>query len=280
MPQQDTSELKEKIISFIKINGPSLPVHIAGYIGMTMLFTSAFLSELLSEKKLKISNMKVGSSPLYLLFGQEGQLEKYSQHLKSREKDAFTLLKEKEILKDTEQEPAIKVALRAIKDFAIPIQKNNELYWRYINSEKEVEERKEDTSQENNLIKEVKKEFEKKEPKVKKTIKKKTSKISDKKNEKFFNNVKEYLSNKRIEISDIVSFNKKELILKIIENGEEELLIAHNKKRIEDKDLVKASKKASEFNLNYVVYCLGEPLKKLTSLIDAIKKLKKIEKIG
>ena len=128
MPSQDTTELKEKIISIIKTRGPSLPAHISSQIGMSILFTSAFLSELLSEKKLKISDMKVGSSPLYFIPGQENMLENFSSSLKSKEKDAFMLLKDKKFLKDSAQEPAIRVALRAIKDFAIPIQKNNELY--------------------------------------------------------------------------------------------------------------------------------------------------------
>jgi len=34
-----------------KRRGPSLPVHIASETGLSMLFASAFLSELLSEKK-------------------------------------------------------------------------------------------------------------------------------------------------------------------------------------------------------------------------------------
>ena len=124
MPQQDTSKIKERIIETVKTKGPSLPVHIASEIQTSILFTSAFLSELLSEKQLKITHMRVGSSPVYFLPGQEPQIEKYSQHLKSREKDAFMLLKEKGNLKDDEQEPAIRVALRSIRDFAIPFKYN------------------------------------------------------------------------------------------------------------------------------------------------------------
>ena len=99
---------------------------------MSILFTSAFLSELLAEKRIKISNMKVGSSPLHFISGQETRLENFSQHLKSREKDAYELLREKKFLKDSEQEPAIRVALRAIKDFAISFKKNNVIIWRYF----------------------------------------------------------------------------------------------------------------------------------------------------
>ena len=60
---------KERIISFIEKSGPSLPVHIAKAANLNMLFASAFLSELYSEGRLKMSNMKVGSSSLYYITG-------------------------------------------------------------------------------------------------------------------------------------------------------------------------------------------------------------------
>ena len=132
MSIQNPAEIKEKIMQVLMIRGPSIPVHIAKEIGQSILFTSAFLSELFSEKKIKQSNLRIGNSPAYFIQGQEFMLEKFSYHLKSREKDAFTLLKEKKFLIDEEQEPAIRVALRAIKDFAVPFQKNNKLIWRYF----------------------------------------------------------------------------------------------------------------------------------------------------
>jgi len=128
----NTTQIKEKIIEFIRQRGPSLPVYISKAIDNSILFTSAFLSELVSEKKIKISHMRVGSSPIYFLQGQEPQLEKFSDYLKSKEKDAFFLLKEKKFLQDSSQEPAIRVALRDIKDFALPFKKDNEIYWRYF----------------------------------------------------------------------------------------------------------------------------------------------------
>ena len=97
-----------------------------------MLFTSAFLSELYSDKKIKISAMKVGGSPLYFVPGHENQLEKYSQYLGSKEKEAYDLLQKNKILKDSEQQPAIRVALRALHDFAIPFKNNEDIYWRYL----------------------------------------------------------------------------------------------------------------------------------------------------
>src|SRR3989344_2933211 len=139
MPNQDTSQLKEKIYYILKRRGPSLPVHIAKEINLSMLFTSAFLSELYSDRKIKISSMKVGGSPVYFVPGHEYQLEKYSQYLGSKEREAFELLRKEKVLKDSEQQPAIRVALRALRDFAIPFKNNNDIFWRYLSvSEQEV----------------------------------------------------------------------------------------------------------------------------------------------
>ena len=59
----------------------------------------------------------------------------------------------------------------------------------------------------------------------------------------------------------------------------EKLLVAYNKKRISELDILNAHKKASEKNLPYVILSLGETSKKLTSFIEAIKDLSGIEKI-
>lgn len=316
MPAKDTSEIRNKILSTLRSRGPSLPVHIAKATELSMLFASAFLSELLSEKKIKISNMKVGSSPIYFLPGQEHSLENFSQYLTSKEKEAFILLKEKNILEDKNQEPAIRIALRAIKDFAIPFKTNEKIFWRYfkvpateLKIEKEIIKEPEakpinppqiisqdiqknidkplkEIPEEN---KEIKKQTKPKEeqklnifdnPKPiikKKKQKKKTAK--KKQDNKFFNKVKGFLLEKNIEILDIESFNKTDLILRIKDKDKEQLLIAYNKKRINEADIIKAHKRALESNLNYILLSLGEPFKKLSNLIGALRDLERIEKI-
>jgi len=298
MPTQDTSNIKEKIMLTFKRRGPSLPVHIASETGLSMLFASAFLSELLSEKKIKLSFMKVGSSPIYLLQGQEPMLERFSQYLKSKEKEAFELLKRKRFLKDDEQVPAIRIALREIKDFAIAFKNDEEIFWRYFTiPENEFEPKVksiEKTQQPEDKKKPVEKTLDKQELNIfdkqktapkdipskegkKIPIKKRTATKNN--NDKFFNKVKEFLSEKSIEILDIENFSKSDLILRIKTKGEEKLLVAYNKKRISEADIIKAHKKAIEFNLRYIILSLGEPLKKIDNLIKAIKDLSGIERI-
>jgi len=219
-----------------------------------------------------------------------------------KEKDAFLLLKEKKFLKDKDQEPAIRVALRSIKDFAIPLEKDQCLYWRYFTipeTEFKIQEKVERQEKPEEKIPEPPEKiaitrpieiaktpalniFDKTEekPKTKKTIKKIVKrKPVQKTNEKFFNKVKEFLSEKSIEISGIEGFSKNELFLKIKDTDNEKLLVAYNKKRITETDIIKAYKKASEINLPYTILSLGEPAKKIQNFIDAIKNLEEIDKI-
>jgi hypothetical protein len=312
MPTKDTTEIKEKILAFLKVNGPSLPVQISREIKMDSIFASAFLSELLSQNKLKITSMKVGGSPLYYLKESKRKLEKPAEeYLKSKEKEAFLLIKEKKELVDSEQETAIRVALRSIKDFAIPKEKEGELVWEYFLIEecekedskkeeiKKIEEKKEEpkTSFPKSMVNEIRKKFEEssykekeecekedsKKEEIEKITKKKINssgkKIQEKKNEMFFNTVKEFLKNKNMEISDIISFARGDLTLIVEDSGEEKLLVAYNKKRLTENDILNTYKKAKEKNLKYIIYTFGEPAKKTINFIDAVKDLSSIEKL-
>lgn len=283
MSTKNTKEIKEKIFNFLENNGPSLPVHIAKEMGLSILFASAFLSEILSEKKIKISHMRVGNSPLYFIPGQEDLLEKFSYVLKSKEKEAFLLLKEKNFLKDEDLDPPIRVALRAIRDFAIPFRHNEKIYWRYLtvpetefNLEKKKPLPEKQEGKELNIFEKEEKTSDKKPQKKKKS--KKTKKKTQT-NNKFFNKVKEYLNNKQVGMWEIEEISNREIVLKVRENQKEYLIIAYNKKRVSEQEIIKARKKSEEFNLPYKIISLGTPLKRLKNLIDAIKTLESIDQI-
>lgn len=126
---------QEEILNLVKSKGPVLPAEIAKSIGSDILMASARLSELVDNKKLAISNIKVGSSPVYYCSGQEYKLQNFVENLNEKDKRAFDLIKERKILKDNELEPLMRVAIRAIKDFAAPLQVtyNNEkiVFWKW-----------------------------------------------------------------------------------------------------------------------------------------------------
>lgn len=299
----DAIQLKEKIISTIESKGPVLPIQIAKETGMSTIFSSAFLSELYNDKKIKMSYLRVGSSPVYFIEGQEPQLEKFSCYLKNKEKEAFQILKENKFLEDSKIHPAIRVALRNLKDFAIPFKKDEELFWKFFTiSDDEIRkilegtEKEEIESEKENIIEDKKEGIEKKqldifdkdpvkkkEP-VKKivkkiSVKKSVKKTNTKKDENFFNKIKENLANKKIEIIDIINFKNDEAKIRIKKGDSEELLFAFNKKKITEKEILKSHKEASEQKLKYTILSFGETTKKLNDFINAIKNLSEIEKI-
>ena len=125
----------ETILSFIKARGPVIPVQVSKEIKDSILMASARLSELLDAKKIKISNLKIGGSPLYYLPGQEEMLQSFANNLSHMEKKADDLLSQSKVLQDSAQEPAVRVALRQVRDFAIPLNvtydNKKEVFWKW-----------------------------------------------------------------------------------------------------------------------------------------------------
>ena len=89
----EINENHEKIINILRIRGPSLPIQIAKELSMNSLFISAFLSELADSKRIKVSSLKVGGSPLYYLIGQEEKLENFYKYLHPLHQDLMVLHK-------------------------------------------------------------------------------------------------------------------------------------------------------------------------------------------
>ena len=70
---------QDQILDLVRLKGPVLPIHIANETKLSMLFASAYLAELTSSKKILISKLKVGSSPLYYTAGQEAKLQNFTK---------------------------------------------------------------------------------------------------------------------------------------------------------------------------------------------------------
>ncbi len=295
---QKLNETKEKIISTISLKGPSFPTRIARETEMNPLFVSAFLSELVSQNKLKISSLKVGSSPLYYLPGQENLLENFIEHLNQKEKEAFLLLKNSNVLEDEKQLPAIRVALRNIKDFAVPlsVRINNELkiFWKF--SMLQNEEAKEIINSLFTKKEEVKETFEKekqqkqaekieKEIEEKKEITPRKKAVKPKKeiNSEFLDKIKEYLQAKDIEILQEVLSKKKEFTSKIridTQFGKQEFyLISKEKKKITEDDLAIAMQKAQTEKMPALILSQGDLDKKAQEYLKEWKNMIKFEKI-
>jgi hypothetical protein len=307
----DIQEKKRKIISFLETNGPSLPVRIAKTIEMDPVFASAILSELLGAGQIKTSHIKVGSSPLYLLAGQEQRLEEYIENLKPIEREAFLKLKKQKIILDEEEPPVIRVALRNVKDFAIPSETEGKIIWKYAfasdeelnntqNPEEEIKEDKVTEEVEEEEIKEDEikeaEEEEIKEDEIKEVEEEEIKEDEIKEVENIFENkekedkkhtvkktfldqVEEFLSENGTKINSILEVDKKKVIAETKSENQKALLFAFNKKKISEEELMKCYKKAKEKNLSYHIITTGEPTKKMSETIDAYKSLIKIDQL-
>ena len=306
------TQQREKILSFIKSKGPSLPVQIARSISLTPLFAGAFLSELYGDRKIKISNMRVGSSPLYYLEGQEEMLANFVEYLNAREREAFFYLKDRGVLEDVALTPVIRVALRAIVDFAIPIKiklkDNVKLFWRYfLLPENEAMSSIDRIVNPESFKKEIKqpeivnvKEESKKEEKVEEKVAGKIEEIVRLKNKRkesvkkelkkvklqgniFSDKVKNYLTGKDIELLAMISEKNREFIARvrvdILFGKQEFLLIAKDKKKIDDNDLIVALHKAGSLKMPALFISNGSLDKNAEVYLKEWNSLLKFERI-
>ncbi len=133
--QKNATDYRERILRFIRSHGPSVPNEIRREIGKDNLIASAMLSELSSNKNVRVSHLKVGSSPLYYLPGQESQLLRFSEYLHVREREALEYLRQEVVVRDVDLAPVQRVSMRELKDFAEPITVQlyglEELFWKW-----------------------------------------------------------------------------------------------------------------------------------------------------
>jgi hypothetical protein len=302
MQQLNAREVKEKIRDYLEMVGPILPVQVSRHLKMETLFASAFLSEMIADKTIKISHMRVGGSPLYYTPSKESMLENFYQHLGGKEKEAFMILKEKGIIKDEEQQPAIRIALRALKDFAIPFQENGKLYWKYfLNKEVELEkesvtEEKKDDSEEKTSkvsneseVESLKKELENKRrelEKIREEMKVIPQKVQKPKkgiikklavDDIFLEEVKKRLIGLNLEIIDYKEYEKNAIILNSKKGSEEIVIIAFDRKSIKEKDILKAYKNAGQ--KKFLILLRAEPPRKIRDNAEAYKHLENITPI-
>lgn len=107
---------------------------------------SAMLSEMVASGKLKVSFLKIGSSPLYYLSENVQMLENYISHLNEKDRKTVEILKSEGVLQDRSLDPLSRVSLRQIKDFAKPLEVtvngSSEIFWKwYLLNDEETEKK-------------------------------------------------------------------------------------------------------------------------------------------
>ncbi len=294
---KNLKEKKNKIIEVLQNKGPALPAVISREIGVSLLLTSALLSDMRAERSVILSDLKIGGSPLYYIQGQKGQLEKFIKHLAHKEQEAFELLKKKEVVDETKLQPVQRVAFSHMKDFAFPIKvKTNEeekTFWRFysidqdeaskriskllekkqmkIKIKNEAKETKQVTKQTKEIKeeREEKKEDKEKEEKIKpKPRKKRASK------EEFRKRVFSWLNSKNIkiveELDDDDAFCK--VSTKSAFGDLNFIVVAKKKKTINEADLSFAYQKGQQVKTPVLFLTTGKLTKKASSYIKNLGK--------
>ena len=84
---------RDKVLEFVKRNGPVLPIQISKEIRVDTMFSGAMLSELVNEGKVIVTkHLRVGGSPLYYVQGQESKLENYTRYLNEKDIETVKIL--------------------------------------------------------------------------------------------------------------------------------------------------------------------------------------------
>jgi len=271
---------QDKLKQIISIKGPVIPSDVHSQIGSDLLMASALMAEMVSKGTLKISSVKIGSSPLYYLPGQEEKLQGFSKYIHEKEKKAYELLKEKNVLRDSVLEPVVRVALRAIKDFAVPLRVNykdkSEIFWRWYllpNEEAEKIIEKSLGVKDTKGVKEVKKEkTEEKQKELKKTeIKREPKKIE--KTTFIFDKLYEYFNKNKISIIS-KEINKRktggDLIVEVPSpvGNIKYFCRVNDKKKTNDSDLASAFVQGQQNKLPVLYITSGQLTKKAKEMLN------------
>ena len=295
------AESKSLIMAFLKNNGPSIPIKLSSHLKVDTLLASAFLADLLSDKQIKISNMKVGNSPIYFLAGQESELVSFSNYLGGKEREAFELIKERKILKDVNQNPPIRVALRSIKDFAFPFRVRDELFWRYYlvdhdealgKVSEKIEKIERTEKPKTHVIEKIKQVFigddSKKEIKPenagelsKEMVKEEVREIS--KTLSFTNKIENFLNENKFQVVRKMQERKKDFLavvrLRTNEEIQDYLCIGKDKKSITESDVLKFLDEGKKDKMPVLIFSTGEVNKKAQEWLDYLKPMVNFKKV-
>lgn len=281
---------REEILNLVKREGPILPSQLAKEINTNILFASAILSELVDKKHLVLTNVKRGGSPFYYIKGQESKLENLSEFLSGKLKEIFNLLKERGVMRDKTAEPWQRVALREIKDFAIPlnvgVSGEYEVFWKYfllsndetkklVKEELGVGEPEEEQKEEGEKLEERTEEKLPEEPKVEseKEKPKGEEKVLSKEERVILDSVDDYFSKNSVYVISQDVLKKKKEVNYVVDFptslGKLRYLVkVRDKKSIGDKDLQGAWEEGNKKTLPVLFLTQGELTKKAEKFLN------------
>jgi hypothetical protein len=126
---------RDQVLTYVQQKGPILPSQLVGVFKTNTILIGATLSELAHDKKLFISHAKIGSSPVYYTRDQRAKLDVLYKHLNEKDRKTYDLLSEGKVLRESDQTPLVRVSLRNIKDFSVPLEVvfngQREMFWKW-----------------------------------------------------------------------------------------------------------------------------------------------------
>jgi hypothetical protein len=136
---------KDEILRVVREKGPIIPNHMKKDVGGDTIIIGAILSQLVAEGKVKITHTKIGGSPAYYTVGSEEKLQEMIRYLNEKDRRTAEFLREKKVLRESTQDPLVRVSLRSIKDFSRPLEVTvkgqKEMFWKwYLLSPQEAED--------------------------------------------------------------------------------------------------------------------------------------------
>lgn len=136
---------KNQVLDVVRAKGYVVPSDLTREFRTDTFVIGAILSDLVHDKKLGVTSVKIGGSPAYYALEQKEKLQDLFKYLNEKDRGTFQLLLQQKVLADSEQPPLLRVSLRTIKDYAKPIEVTTSgqtyLFWKwYLASEQEINE--------------------------------------------------------------------------------------------------------------------------------------------
>jgi len=269
---------KTRILAFVNRTGPVVSNTIAKSLNLNSFLTAAILSELVNEKRLNASFIRVGGSPLYYLNGQDEQLMKFTNFLGHKEKETYELLKKEGVLLDKQLHPAVRVAIKDVKDFAVPLKvaKGSEevLFWKFKFFNEADSKIKEILKEEEKKIVVEKKADEVKEKELAKEARKARRKTQ--KSVSAEKVLEKWASENKVLVSEIIQAKGKDAKAKVTIKSEigdiDFLLVLKNKKSISESDLAIAYQDGMNSKLPVIFLSPGKLNKQSQAYFEGLGK--------
>jgi hypothetical protein len=136
---------REKVLEVVQAKGPLIPVKIVKELGGNTFVIGAVLSDLIATKQVRATQyLRVGSSPVYFVSGQEEKLQDFVNYLNEKDRRSLVVLKDAKVMRDVELDPLTRVCFQNMKDFAFPFMLDEggkqETFWKfYLTSDAEAQ---------------------------------------------------------------------------------------------------------------------------------------------